>query len=205
MYRILTLILTLYCSFSSLIGQTPFDPSIKSALDGPMINDAEPYKKGYIVTKSDTIWCYVENYNYEYGDAYVLFKVNRKDKEPELISYKEILEVFDSTYFYNVVKIEKDLILLRRLCSGPVLLFEQEKTIETSFGPKIKTKYFLQSSGLIVKLSKSSFKEELKKVFAENQEILSEIDKMEYDEVCTNIKVLVDKYNDWLLNSKKKS
>jgi hypothetical protein len=201
MNRLILTLLILYFSLNSLYCQNPYVPMNtynNPAFNGPMIDDEEVYYNGYILTKTDTIKCLVEEYNQKYGDAYVFYKLAPDDRNTLDIAYRDIIEVFDNTYYYDIVNIQNRLVLLRRLCEGTVTLYEWEKTIDTSFGPKTKTKYYLKKSDKIIKISKSTFKEDLKTAFSENLEILNEINNMDYEVVCSNLKSLVNKYNDWI-------
>jgi hypothetical protein len=181
-------------------GMPSYNPVMNPPYFGPTYYQEKNYYKGYILTKTDTIKCIVEEYNQEFGDAYVLYKLNPDDKKTKEIAYRDIVEVFDNKYYYDIVNINDRLLLLRRLCEGPIILYEWEKIIDTSFGQKNKTKYYLKRSDKTIMITKSSFKEDLKTMLIQNQEICNEIESMDYDDVCINIISLVNKYNNWSKN-----
>lgn len=176
------------------------------------------YTKGYILTKTDTMHCYVLSTNHFYNCTSVNYKLSKEDKR-QTMYIDDIVEIYDNSDFYRKITYNtKSLLVIRRI-KGPVCLYELNNSYEANrdFSSNGRTVvsggtymvensiFYLEKGDILVRIDKRSFKEDVKKVLSDDPGTLKKIDDSmkKYKDVSVYIESFVNNYNTWLGSQKK--
>jgi hypothetical protein len=183
---------------------------------GPYSHE-DPFSKGYIIVKNDTIYCMVKNNNQFIDEDVVKYKLT-KDSKVQKIAIKDVTEVFDNSFIYEKIVDDGYYYLVKQIINGPVSLYEIDNSKEISgwtpngsggynSGPTITTIYgsilYLKRSDKFVKIKRKTFKEDIKSVLTDNPETSKKVDELVYKDVYIFIQALVNNYNKCLINKDK--
>jgi len=152
------------------------------------------FYKGYIVSKTDTIRCYVKNGNHFEKAKVVKYKFS-KEGEVKEVDIEDVVALYDNTSIYRKMTFKKRNYLMIEQVKGPVSLYEQVVTYRTSNGPQDYSTYYLEKSGQLVKVGLTTYKDDIKSVLTDDPETTAKIDKMKFGEVTAYIQAFVNNYN----------
>ena len=194
MYKITTLLLFLIYSITS------------SANYG----GSDVYFFGSIMTKTDTIKCYIE-FTYSYAGK-VKYKMNKEDKKSLKIDSEKIQKIKISTSVYDRINYgygKSD--LMKVLVSGEISLYRYTYVTSSSSAPNGSNdmggsyssseseKLFLVKNDSAIKVKKRKIQETLHILMADNEKIQSEISEFKPKNFQFERKLsqLLSKYNFW--------
>ena len=176
------------------------------------------YTKGYILTKTDTIHCYVLSNNHFANCTSVNYKFSKEDKR-QTMELDNIEEIFDNSCVYKKITYNNKSFLVIRRIKGPVSLYELNDSYEAdrNFSSNGKTvvsggqymvensTFYLEKADVLVRIEKRSYKDDVKKILSDDPETLKKIDDSmkKYKDVSVYIKAFVNNYNTWLGEQKK--
>ena len=166
------------------------------------------YLFGSIITKTDTIKCYIEHSN-SYNEI-VRYKMNLEDKKSLKIDASLIQKIKISTTVYERISYGNGKsALMKILLSGEISLYKYTVSSSSSYvyapgtyygGRSTETeKLFLVNKGSVVKAKKRKIRETLKKLMVYNEEIQVEIEQFKPSgfQFESSLRTLLSKYNFW--------
>jgi len=159
------------------------------------------FLKGYILTKTDTIHCYVLNKNFFASGEVVKYKFSKDDQVQEM-DIDKIIEVRDNALLYKKITFNKRSFLAIQQIKGPVSLFEVNSAYQIAgyhYSAQYNKKgvYYLAKADKVVRIDRDAFREEVKSVLTDDPETAKKIDEQlkNYGDIFTYIKALVNNYN----------
>ena len=172
------------------------------------------YLIGTILTKTDTIRCYIELSNSYNG--IVRYKMNLEDKKNLKIDASRIQKIKISTTVYERISYENGKsALMKILLSGEISLYKYTISRSSSYGAGTGASYsegeteklFLVNNEIVIRVKKRKIQATLKKLMVSNEEIQLEIEQFKPRDFRfeSNLRTLLSKYNFWYkyeMNSK---
>jgi hypothetical protein len=183
------------------------EPRKKS--DTVNVKQKEPYIQGKIVTMfNETINCFI--YNQErYYEGKIKYKVNIDDKKTLKIKPEKIQQLSIDTVTYDRIYYGSYSFLMLKLVNGPVKLYDNISLKSTGpvllpFGSPssitfIERRCYIVKNSNVYKLSRYTFRDDLKKVFAGNETYLKLLAEIKYGDFIKDLEKIISGYNDDLL------
>ncbi len=169
----------------------------------------EPYIQGKIVTMSDeTINCFI--YNQErYYEGKIKYKMNKDDKKTLKIKSDIIKQLSIDTFTYDRISYGSYSFLMLKLVNGPVKLYDNISLKST--GPVllplgspaniswIERRCYIVKNNNVYRLSRYTFRDDLKKVFSGNETYLKLLAEIKYGDFIKDLEKIISGYNEELL------
>jgi hypothetical protein len=190
---------------------------IFSANMSSQIFDYSFYTSGKIITKSDTINCFIEN-----KDIYsnmIKYKLSNEDKKVFKIKKDDVEHLIMSTKQFDKVAISyPDSAFLERMIIGEVSLYRNTFMAQSpvmfmtsadpngfsnmyvgGYSSKEVVSYFIFKGIDVLVLKKKDFHERLKQLMSDNTEIQADIDKLKFKDEMFSYRLsdVINKYNFW--------
>ncbi|MBO9700235.1 MAG: hypothetical protein J7604_08495 [Sporocytophaga sp.] len=169
----------------------------------------EPYIQGKIVTLSDeTINCFIFNQGHYY-EGKIKYKWSINDKKALKIKSDNIKHLSIDTVTYDRISYGSFSYLMLKLVNGPVKLYDNISLKSTGpillpFGSPasitfIEKRCYIVKNSNVYKLSRYTFRDDLKKVFAGNDTYLKLLAEAKYGDFIKDLEKIISGYNDELL------
>lgn len=169
----------------------------------------EPYTQGKIVTLSDeSIYCFIHDQE-NYYEGKIKYKLAITDKKTLKIKSDKIKQLSIDSVTYDRITYGSFSYLMLKLANGPVKLYYNVSLKST--GPVllplgspasitfIERRYYIVKNSTVYKLSRYTFRDDLRKVFAGNQAYLSLLAEIKYGDFIKDLEKIISGYNEELL------
>lgn len=168
------------------------------------------YTKGTIITKNDTINCFVDA-SQEGFKRRIKYKFNKEDKNVLTVLQSEV-EYIETTFGkYSRVNYKNSSYLMEIIQKGEISLYKDiiTKSSAPSYNGSTGTfigggsykaeKLYLIKGIELVQIKKKKLKANLKLLMADHPEIMNDIEKLDIKSYTLeyNLKTLIGKYNRW--------
>jgi len=169
----------------------------------------EQYSSGKIITLSgETINCFIlEQKNYYEGK--IRYKMSLNDMKALKIKSEKLSHLSIDTVCYDRITFGSYSFMMLKLIDGPVKLYDNITLNST--GPVLlpvgvptsftftEKHYYIVKNRVVYKVTRYTFRDDFKKVFAGNEYYLNLIKEIKYGEFIDNIDKLISGYNADLL------
>jgi hypothetical protein len=167
------------------------------------IFDRPIYTSGKIITKTDTINCFLES-----RDCYsglIRYKLSKDDLKVLKVNESEVEHInIPPKNFDRIIIDKKNSCLMEKLCEGEVSFYKYTYIIKSygSNGLPLNSSseaenYYVVKGSEVFVIKKKDFKERLKKIMTDYEEIYNKIDQLNFRDILfySDLKGIISRYN----------